>query len=340
MRDTALMEVALGLTRPWTVTGSDFDAQAGRIDIQIDFPAGSRFACPVCNAAGCTLHDTERKFWRHLNFFQHQTYRNRRVPRARSEECGIRSVGVADWDNVLGRVDTVKLKDATASRSLRGLNSYSRPHSFYNGLTAFRQVTNSILVLRYIGEVGLRIAIEILLNSIELGNRFTRAISVGNPSEFTETRVSLLTVIRRSRRPPKPQTGSSRTPSYAGTTLLLEQRLNQAPTKPHTTAIGAAVANHSVISRGMSTFLEDTTSPTRSSRFQSASPPQKTPEIVGSNSGADLKQPRLPAVLWVKPCHFTSLCITGPFMPPSSFPSPPLRPTPRRRHPSPPAPTK
>jgi transposase len=94
MRDTALMQMALGLTPPWTVTGSDFDAEAGRIDIQIDFPAGSRFACPSCGAAGCPPHDTERKSWRHLNFFQHQAYLNARVPRVRCDKCGIRAVSV------------------------------------------------------------------------------------------------------------------------------------------------------------------------------------------------------------------------------------------------------
>ena len=81
MRDTTLMQMALGLTPPWTVTGSDFDPEAGRIDIAIDFPAGSRFACPACGAADCPAYDTERMTWRHLNFFQHQAYLNARVPR-------------------------------------------------------------------------------------------------------------------------------------------------------------------------------------------------------------------------------------------------------------------
>jgi transposase len=94
MRDTTLMQMALGLTPPWIVTGSDFDAEAGRIDIQIDFPAGSRFACPSCGMAGCAPHDTERKSWRHLNFFQHQAYLNARVPRVRCDTCGIRTVSV------------------------------------------------------------------------------------------------------------------------------------------------------------------------------------------------------------------------------------------------------
>src|SRR5208283_5423854 len=66
MRDTTLLQQALGLTAPWTVSGSDFDAQAHRLDIQIDFAPGSRFACPACGAAGCPAYDTERKTWRHL----------------------------------------------------------------------------------------------------------------------------------------------------------------------------------------------------------------------------------------------------------------------------------
>ena len=94
MRDTTLMQMALGLTPPWTVTGSDFDPEAGRIDIVIDFPAGSRFACPACGAADCPAYDTERKTWRHLNFFQHQAYLNARVPRVRCENCGIKTVSV------------------------------------------------------------------------------------------------------------------------------------------------------------------------------------------------------------------------------------------------------
>jgi transposase len=94
MRDTTLMQMALGLTPPWTVTGSAFDAKAGRIDVQIDFPPGSRFSCPSCGAADCHAYDTERRTWRHLNFFQHQAYLNARVPRVRCEACGIKTVTV------------------------------------------------------------------------------------------------------------------------------------------------------------------------------------------------------------------------------------------------------
>jgi transposase len=94
MRDTTLMQQALGLTPPWTVVRSDFDTEAGRLDVQIDFTPGSRFACPNCGVADCPAYDTQRKTWRHLNFFQHQAYLNARVPRVRCETCGIRQINV------------------------------------------------------------------------------------------------------------------------------------------------------------------------------------------------------------------------------------------------------
>ena len=94
MRDTTLLQQALGLTPPWTVTRSDFKPEAHRLDIEIDFPSGSRFACPTCGAADCPANDTERLSWRHLNFFQHQAYLNARVPRVRCDKCGIKRVSV------------------------------------------------------------------------------------------------------------------------------------------------------------------------------------------------------------------------------------------------------
>jgi transposase len=94
MRETALLQLALGLTPPWTVSRADFDPEARRLDIQIDFVAGSRFACPACGAAGCPAYDTERKTWRHLNFFQHQAYLTARLPRVRCDTCGIKTATV------------------------------------------------------------------------------------------------------------------------------------------------------------------------------------------------------------------------------------------------------
>ncbi len=94
MRDTSLLQLALGIVPPWSETASDFDAAARRLDIHIDFAPGSRFACPSCGAAGCPAHDTEQMSWRHLNFFQHQAYLHARVPRVRCAKCGVKKITV------------------------------------------------------------------------------------------------------------------------------------------------------------------------------------------------------------------------------------------------------
>jgi len=94
MRDTGLLQAALGLGSPWQVTACDFDANAQQLDIRLDFPAGSRFACPACGAAACPVHDTDTTTWRHLNFFQHQAFLHARVPRIRCQACGVRKIDV------------------------------------------------------------------------------------------------------------------------------------------------------------------------------------------------------------------------------------------------------
>ena len=44
-----------------------------------------------------------------------------------------------------------------------------------------------MFILRYIDDLALRQAIEKQLNKVELANRFTRAVAVGNPREFSQT---------------------------------------------------------------------------------------------------------------------------------------------------------
>jgi transposase len=87
--------MALGLLPPWFVTRSVFDAEAKRLDIHLDFPRGSRFACPACAQAGCPAHDTDEMTWRHLNFFQHEAFLHARAPRVTCSACGaVRRVSV------------------------------------------------------------------------------------------------------------------------------------------------------------------------------------------------------------------------------------------------------
>jgi len=94
MRDTELFQMALGLTPPWQVESSEFDPERKRLDIMIDFPRGGMFTCPKCGKKELKAYDTELKYWRHLNFFQHEAYLTARVPRVKCNQCGIRLVNV------------------------------------------------------------------------------------------------------------------------------------------------------------------------------------------------------------------------------------------------------
>ena len=94
MRDNDLFQLALGITSPWFVALSGFNAEKRRLDIQLDFKAGSRFDCSECKASGCPVHDTQEKTWRHLDFFQHQAFLTARVPRITCAKCGVRLVTV------------------------------------------------------------------------------------------------------------------------------------------------------------------------------------------------------------------------------------------------------
>jgi transposase len=94
MRDTHLLQLALGIQSPWFVAASDFDADKKRLDITLDFKTGARFDCPDCKAAGCPVHDTVEKTWRHLDFFQHQAFLTARTPRITCTKCGVRLITV------------------------------------------------------------------------------------------------------------------------------------------------------------------------------------------------------------------------------------------------------
>ena len=54
-------------------------------------------------------------------------------------------------------------------------------------MKAFGQIIKTLFILRYIDDLALRQAIEKQLNKVELANRFTRAVAVGSPREYTQT---------------------------------------------------------------------------------------------------------------------------------------------------------
>lgn len=89
-----LFRSALHLTAPWIISSLKFNEGERRLDIWIDFPEGSKFPCPECNTLDCPVHDTNKRTWRHLDFFEHQTYLHGRIPRIICPHCGVRQVNV------------------------------------------------------------------------------------------------------------------------------------------------------------------------------------------------------------------------------------------------------
>jgi transposase len=94
MLDIDLFQLALGPVPPWMVADAKFDADKKRLDSEIDFKTGGRFACPECGKADRSVHDTVKKTWRHLNYFQHEAFLHSRVPGIDCPNCGVRLVTV------------------------------------------------------------------------------------------------------------------------------------------------------------------------------------------------------------------------------------------------------
>lgn len=91
MQSEALFEAALGVSSPWYVRESAFDAGARTLTICVDFRPGSRFAYPgICGEHG--VHDTQTKRYRHLDFFQHECFLEVRVPRIKLPDGSVRLI--------------------------------------------------------------------------------------------------------------------------------------------------------------------------------------------------------------------------------------------------------
>ncbi len=95
MNENELFQVALGIVPPWLVDRCSFVVEASRLDIYLDFPAGSTFPCPDCGEQA-KAYDTEAFTWRHMDFFQHRAYLHARTPRVSCSRCGIHRI-VVPW---------------------------------------------------------------------------------------------------------------------------------------------------------------------------------------------------------------------------------------------------
>ena len=94
MDELGLFTAALGLSGPWRVACTEFDAQQTRLDLYLEFDRGARFPCPAggCAHDACPVHDTAEKTWRHLDFFQHKA-----LLHAGCRGCAAPSTGCGRW---------------------------------------------------------------------------------------------------------------------------------------------------------------------------------------------------------------------------------------------------
>lgn len=93
MTPEALFSAALQLGEGWEVKECRFEGAPRQLKLKIDFQRGKKFPCAQCGKES-SIHDTEIKQWRHLNFFQYECLLEARIPRSKCESHGIRQVGV------------------------------------------------------------------------------------------------------------------------------------------------------------------------------------------------------------------------------------------------------
>lgn len=86
--EKSLFTMALGLEAPWYVDDVSFDPSSKQIDFEVAFRPGSRFPCPACGAGDQPVHDTRRRNWEHLRFFEHKAFLHAAVPRVACGQCG------------------------------------------------------------------------------------------------------------------------------------------------------------------------------------------------------------------------------------------------------------
>lgn len=78
--NTSIFEIALGLTRPWTVKNIYFEQvnMAQELHIHLDFEKGFKFK--QADESEGVAYDTVERKWQHLNFFEHKCYIHAGVP--------------------------------------------------------------------------------------------------------------------------------------------------------------------------------------------------------------------------------------------------------------------
>ncbi|MBZ0199327.1 MAG: transposase [Ignavibacteriaceae bacterium] len=87
--------MALGLQSPWFVEKIEFTESGKKLrelHIHIEFTKGAKFQ--DATAVDCAIHDTVKRQWQHLNFFEHHCYIYARVPRIKTSGGKVQNIEV------------------------------------------------------------------------------------------------------------------------------------------------------------------------------------------------------------------------------------------------------
>lgn len=90
MRDTELYRHLLGLEAPWTVGRVELTLKSQQVDVWVEHPEGTRFACPECGAELPVYDHAPERSWRHLDSCQFMTHLHARPPRVKCPKDGVR----------------------------------------------------------------------------------------------------------------------------------------------------------------------------------------------------------------------------------------------------------
>ncbi len=95
MNSEQLFGMALGLHTPWQVDAIEFKPGATggeELHLTIGFERGSRFVDG--QGQPCPVHDTVKRTWQHLSFFEHACYLHCGVPRIKTSDGRVETVPV------------------------------------------------------------------------------------------------------------------------------------------------------------------------------------------------------------------------------------------------------
>ncbi|MEZ5838232.1 MAG: Tn3 family transposase [Geminicoccaceae bacterium] len=172
---------------------------------------------------------------------------------------------------ILENWDDFRLVALSSSRkqplptSSAGSILYSRQHELYRAVKAFGQIIKSIFILRHIDDLELRQAIiEKQLNKVELANRFTRAVAVGNPRESTQAEKEEQEIAEACNRLIKNRI-------IWLNHLYLSRKIAEARSDEERQRLLASIASHSPIAWSYINLLGEYDLPTKSSSIPSAS---------------------------------------------------------------------